>query len=414
MQFFKTILIVAILSGVAYGVYMALTGTRDVAPPPGAAEDDWKQGAPQIELPSVETPPTAVTPGVAPSAGGPPAAPHVVQPQPVAPAEAPRYGTEAAHQDAGAAPPFVAPGVGPSTDSAPPVAGPPTTRVDAMQEERYVNRGAVAPDQPPLAGPAVSVPQSPAAASVPPAATIPPPSAGPDAGATFQGDYAAAQGLLHEHRLDDALVLLSRWYDDPRLAEQDQQPLLDLLNQLAGTVIYSREHLLVPGYEVQAGDTLDRIAQHYRVPWQLLAKINGIQDPNRLRAGEKLKVVQGPFDATVNLRNRYLTLFLGNRFAGRFPVGVGADQTTPEGEYPVKEKTTNPTYYGERAIEASDPANPFGKYWIGLGNQLGIHGTNDPQSIGQAESRGCIRLHPRDIEDVYDMMTVESRVKILR
>ncbi len=209
--------------------------------------------------------------------------------------------------------------------------------------------------------------------------------------------------------------MLSRWHDDPRLTEQDEQQLMPLLNQLAGTVIYSQEHFLLPAYEVQPGDSLDRVAQHYRVPWQVLAKINGVADPNQLPTGAKLKVLQGPFDANVNLRTRHLTMMLGGRFAGRFPIGVGADQATPEGEFAVKNKTPNPVYYGpDRVIDANDPANPLGKYWIGLDDHFGIHGTNDPASISQADSRGCIRLSPRDIEDVYDMMSSESRVRIVR
>ena len=201
----------------------------------------------------------------------------------------------------------------------------------------------------------------------------------------------------------------------PRLSDQEYQALTSLLNQLAGTVIYSREHLLLPAYEVQPGDTLERVAQHYKVPAQLLAKINGIADPNQLRPGDQLKVVQGPFDAHVNLRARQLTMMLGGRFAGRFPIGVGAENSTPEGEFTVKIKQPNPTYYGpDRTIDAGDPANPLGQYWIGLDDHLGIHGTNDPQSIGRDDSRGCIRLNPRDIEDVYDMITAESHVRIVR
>ena len=246
-----------------------------------------------------------------------------------------------------------------------------------------------------------------------PAGNVPPPSGIPES--NLATDYAAAQALLIENRLDPALLIMSRWYDDPRVSEQEQQQLLPLLNQLAGTVIYSQEHLLLPAYEVQPGDTLDRVAQHYRVPWQLLAKINGVADPNQLQPGSKLKVVQGPFDASVNMRTRHLTMMLGGRFAGRFPIGIGADQSAPEGEFAVKNKTPNPTYYGpDRVIDANDPANPLGKYWIGLDDHFGIHGTNDPASIGQADSRGCIRLAPRDIEDVYDMMTSESRVHIVR
>jgi lipoprotein-anchoring transpeptidase ErfK/SrfK len=58
----------------------------------------------------------------------------------------------------------------------------------------------------------------------------------------------------------------------------------------------------------------------------------------------------------------------------------------------------------------------LGERWIGLdsGNQLGIHGTNDPASIGRAESRGCIRLSPTDVDDVYDILSIGSKVVIRR
>ncbi len=410
MQAFKTLLIVAVLSAVSYGVYVALTGARDVEPPPGATPEDWHDG-PQIELPQFDpaqsgTPPSV--PGSSAAVTEPPM-PQVVQPQPAAAAEAPQFNTTPAHQDA-AAPPFVAPSVGPSDAShnLPPVADPAAQLPPSAQE----------------------VPGTPSAAYHDPAAAAPPPvemGAPPPAGdgvapvggslpeSNYATDRAAAQALLAEQRLDPALLLLSRWYDDPRLTEQEQHELVLLLNQLAGTVIYSREHLLLPAYEVQPGDSLDRLAQHYRVPWQLLAKINGIADPNQLPPGEKLKVVQGPFDATINMHKRQLTLMLGGRYAGSFPVGIGADHNAADGEFTVKTKTQNPVYYGpDRVVDANDPNNPLGKYWIGLDEHFGIHGTNDPASIGQADSRGCIRLAPRDIEDVYDMLTNESRVRILR
>ncbi|HVU88169.1 MAG TPA: L,D-transpeptidase family protein [Pirellulales bacterium] len=406
MQAFKTLLIVAVLSAVAYGVYVALTGARDVEPPPGVVAEDW-QGGPQIELPTMDgsqnTPPANLT-GAPPAAASP--APQVVQPQTATAVEAPPFTATPAAPDTSAAPPFVAPSVGPSNPGALPggdgsagLAPPPVN--DATMTVPDVQ-------QPPIGDGAMN-----GANVVQPAGNAPPASGLPES--TFATDFATAQALLAESRLDPALLLLSRWYDDPRLTEQDQQALMPLLNQLAGTVIYSQEHFLLPAYEVQPGDTLDRVAQQYRVPWQILAKINGVGDPNQLRPGDKLKVVQGPFDASVNMRTRQLTMMLGGRFAGRFPIGIGADQAAPEGEFVVKNKTPNPTYYGpDRVIDANDPANPLGKYWIGLDDHFGIHGTNDPGSIGQANSPGCIRLSPRDIEDVYDMMTSESRVRIVR
>ena len=68
-----------------------------------------------------------------------------------------------------------------------------------------------------------------------------------------------------------------------------------------------------------------------------------------------------------------------------------------------KEKLENPTWYNPDGgvVDADDPENPLGEYWLGLGNHIGIHGTIDPDSIGQAVSRGCIHLGDRDIEEVF-------------
>ena len=96
---------------------------------------------------------------------------------------------------------------------------------------------------------------------------------------------AALEQVRHEldaGRLSEAHYQLSRWYDDPNLTPQEQQHLNELLDQLAGTVIYSTQNLMEPACEVQQGETLERIAQRYNVPWQLLAKINGIDDPHSL------------------------------------------------------------------------------------------------------------------------------------
>ena len=59
-----------------------------------------------------------------------------------------------------------------------------------------------------------------------------------------------------------------------------------LLGQLAGTVIYSTEHQLEPATRREARRNLETIAKEYNVPWQLLAKINGIPSPDRLQPGQ--------------------------------------------------------------------------------------------------------------------------------
>ena len=73
----------------------------------------------------------------------------------------------------------------------------------------------------------------------------------------------------------------------------------------------------------------------------------------------------------------------------------------------------NPTYYGpEGVIKADDPANPLGERWIDIGDSYGIHGTHEPDSIGQDKSRGCVRMLNEDVAEVYDFLIVGGEVKI--
>ena len=64
--------------------------------------------------------------------------------------------------------------------------------------------------------------------------------------------------------------------------------------------------------------------------------------------------------------------------------------------------------------EPDDPANPLGERWIGLGDRLSIHSTNNPSSIGKSDLPGCISLKPRDAEDVFDILSEGSKVVIRR
>jgi len=235
-----------------------------------------------------------------------------------------------------------------------------------------------------------------------------------------KNEFEAFMKLLEEKlatgKLADAHLSLSPWHNDPRLSKQEAERVEKLLDQLAGTVIYSREHLLEKPYEVKSGDTLEQIARLYKVPWQVLAKINGISDPNNLKPGQKLKVIYGPFDAIITLHKYELKLTLQGRYAGRFLIGIGRDGENLKGSFIVRGKTLNPTYYGpnQLVINAKDPNNPLGGRWIALDNNFGIHGTNNQQNIGNTGSQGCISLGKRDVEDIFDILSVGSRVVFRR
>ncbi len=202
------------------------------------------------------------------------------------------------------------------------------------------------------------------------------------------------------------------------------------LGQMADDMIFGpmRNHRdpLVASHVIQPGDTLGKIAKKYDVTDNLLAAINGIQDKNRIRAGQNLKVVQGPFHVKIFKDRLVMRVFLQETFVRQYTVGLGLDHSTPTGEWSVTDKLVNPPYYsprGEGIIAADDPDNPLGERWIGLrgvsgeaaGQQrYGIHGTHEPSTIGKNESLGCVRMRNEDVEALYDMLVFQhSRVIIV-
>jgi lipoprotein-anchoring transpeptidase ErfK/SrfK len=240
---------------------------------------------------------------------------------------------------------------------------------------------------------------------------------------SYAAAIASAEQLLASGKLAEALKLLSPWYGDPSLSPLQEHELMTLLSELAGTVVYSREHHLEPPYVVREGDTLETIAHEHQVPWQLLANINALTQPEEVQPGQELKVVRGPFTAVVHLEKQEMALMVAGHYAGRFDIGVGQDRPQMEGDWVVKHKLTNPTYYGQEGqVAADDPQNPLGEYWIGLASAeptadvapLGIHGSAESQQVQGDDPRGYIRLAPRDAQDVYHILSDGSKVTVLR
>lgn len=207
-----------------------------------------------------------------------------------------------------------------------------------------------------------------------------------------------AQSLLAGGKLVEALRELSKWYDHPALSPSDQNQLVESLGQLAGTVIYSPDPWLGPPYVVQPGDTLDSIAEQCQVPWQLLAKINGIQSPAQLNPGEHLKVIRGPFHAQLNLQEQQLALFVDGMYAGRFAVQGGRETPKPNGTYPVAK------------FAADNPSNSARRPYVSLGGDLHLCVPDDAGTPGVA----AVRINERDMADVFDMLSERSQVTVRR
>ncbi len=440
MNFVKNLMILAVLAAVGYGVYVSLSRNNiDPGPSPGVA-DAWPTG-PKVEL---NGPKPASTPGGPLPLGGNtsiPPLPSTLPPQSLAPPLAiPSPSLAQSSGAASTATPYPS-GVAAAQPSAPPL------EVPSPSLSTSPAATPASPSAPgPLSGPADglalstnSIPSDVRNLTPPPATPTMPPAAPTQVESQLQSRFNAfiedVQKYLDNGKFAEAHLALSMVYNNPNLPAEQAKLLVGLLDQLAGTVIYSRRHLLEPAYVVQQGDTLEKVALKYSIPWQLIAKINGLLPPNASNAedvvkdqplplGMQLKVVRGPFDALIHLDKHELILMLPERttgvgearYAGRFTIGLGRDQMRIEGEYTVCNKILNPPYRGLDGIDIrpNDAKNPLGSAWIGLTDRVGIHGTNDPRSVGRDDNGGVICVGERDIQDLYGILSVGSRVKIVR
>jgi lipoprotein-anchoring transpeptidase ErfK/SrfK len=123
---------------------------------------------------------------------------------------------------------------------------------------------------------------------------------------------------------------------------------------------------------------------------------------------------QPPRQVMVSLSDRKLAVVEGRHVIRVFPVAVGAAVSpSPTGKFRIVSRLANPTYYHEGLVIPPGTQNPVGPRWVGLSKKgYGIHGTNEPQSIGKAASHGCIRMRNVDVEQFYSLVKVGDPVEI--
>ena len=218
------------------------------------------------------------------------------------------------------------------------------------------------------------------------------------------------------------------------LSYQQRQAVKANLADLSEKWLFSRDpyasDTLTGTYKVQPGDLLSQIAKNYKVPYEILMTINNIRRPRDLRAGDTIKVINGPFHAIVYRSTFTLDLYLGNKtYVKSYRVGLGEkDMETPTGKWRVRTggKLIKPTWTDPvtgRTYVADDPDYPLGSRWIALegleGNAKGragfaVHGTKEPETIGTRSSRGCIRLLNGEVIELYNMLVPElSEVRVV-
>lgn len=127
-----------------------------------------------------------------------------------------------------------------------------------------------------------------------------------------------------------------------------------------------------------------------------------------------LRLSQTRYHLTISRRSFRLTLWEGCRRLKSFPIGVGTGKTpTPVGRFYLIGLLKPPdshSIYGSYAYGLSAYSDII-KDWRG-GGIIGLHGTNDPDSIGKRSSHGCIRMRNRDIEGLAKILPLGAPVQI--
>lgn len=108
-------------------------------------------------------------------------------------------------------------------------------------------------------------------------------------------------------------------------------------------------------------------------------------------------------EVIIDLKQYRLAVVSGNVMLRSYPVGLGGDRT-PEGTYKISDKVVNPNGrddgdFGSRGMQLSD-------------TNYAIHGTNEPDSIGKDESLGCIRMLGKDVEELFDLIPMGTKVTV--
>ncbi|MEK7866817.1 MAG: L,D-transpeptidase family protein [Planctomycetota bacterium] len=222
-------------------------------------------------------------------------------------------------------------------------------------------------------------------------------------------DKAAGEGREFEARADLSRVLRAG------LPPEKARTVMEELGRLNQRLLWTR--IKTPDsieYEVQAGDTLTRIAQQHKTTVGMIMRINRLAS-SRIRQGDRFKLIScEQCEVIVRKSDLTLQLWLAGNFIKQYPVCIGDPENspTPEDEFKVGARMENPPW---KDIPPGDPKNILGTRWMGFSTMksYGIHGTTQPETVPGKKSAGCVRMLNADVEEVYDFAIEGTRITIL-
>jgi len=175
---------------------------------------------------------------------------------------------------------------------------------------------------------------------------------------------------------------------------------------------------LLKSHTIQPGESLFEIAAEHRTTVDALRRLNDLKS-DVIQPRQRIRVLPGKVKLFVDKSDFLLWVTLDGKLLAEYPVGLGKDNGTPTGTFVIRVRQKDPTWWrtGQPAIPPKDPRNILGTRWLGFQETqdlagFGIHGTEDPGTIGKESSAGCVRLRNQDIEVLYDFVSYGTEVVI--
>jgi len=129
-------------------------------------------------------------------------------------------------------------------------------------------------------------------------------------------------------------------------------------------------------------------------------------------------------ELSLDLSQRQLIVSEGGVIKKKYPVAVGRPGwETPTGSFKIQQKVKNPAWvnFYSGMLVKSGKSNPLGTRWIGFHTdcnkirtcaQVGFHGTPNRDSIGKAETHGCVRMYDEHVQELFEMVKVGTVVQV--
>ncbi|HIF41623.1 MAG TPA: L,D-transpeptidase [Planctomycetes bacterium] len=177
-------------------------------------------------------------------------------------------------------------------------------------------------------------------------------------------------------------------------------------------------------YMVESGDNLVGIRKKFvnrhpelRLCVGMLRWVNATGE--YLHPGQTLRIPTDVPSVDVYLDARLLVYRHGSEIVRAWDIGIGkVGHDTPLGEFEIGDKESDPSFPGNgELLPHGHPDNPLGTRWLGWHrggekSSFGIHGTREPEGVGDRVSQGCVRMRNVEVEELFELLPRGARIRV--